>query len=49
MFRTQESAFDDNWIESLEVQTVTEPFAVEERKHYGISFHDATDHDRSRN
>jgi len=49
MFRTQESASDDNWIESLEGQTVTKPFAVEEQKHYGISFHDATDHDRSKN
>ena len=49
VFRTQESAFDDNGIESVEVQTVTELFAVEEQKHYGISFHDATDHDRSKN
>jgi hypothetical protein len=48
MFRTQESASDDNGNESVEVQTVTKPFAVEEQKHYGISFHDAAEHDRSR-
>jgi len=44
--RTQGSTCKDNDIESVEVQVVTEPIAVEEVQQDGISFDDATKHDR---
>jgi len=46
IFRTQGSTCKDNDIESVEVQVVTEPIAVEEVQQDGISFDDATKHDR---
>jgi len=44
--RTQGSTCKDNDIESVEVQVVTEPIAVEEVQQDSISFDDATKHDR---
>ena len=46
IFRTQGSTCKDNDIESVEVQVVTEPIAVEEVQQDSISFDDATKHDR---